>query len=1016
MSNVMPESDQPTPEETRPEQNGPSTARKRPSDGVEVDPAKRVEMMADEVADLVHFVDAPEQLKSLNGENPDESSSDSAAIAETPSANELNRLMAEIDVESGPIGTHSGIQAAHSAEDADHGASDGLLLPTLVRASAGTGKTYRLTARLMRILLQGAAPENVLATTFTRKAAGEILDRVLLTLAEAADESNDRALESLRQQVGIPSLPRSACLQLFDRLLRNVHRLRICTLDSLFAQLARSFPFELGLPPAWRLTDEVEEIWLRERAVDAVIATLDPAEMTAVLSMLGKGENRRSISRELLQVIDAAYSGQRQCGPEVWDELTAPKLPSEDLLSQAAAAMRSVKPTQKRHQDRLVKLADQMETRDFASLVDDTLVSNIATARRTGGEVKYYRAPFPDGLQEAFDTLYAAVRTTVLGLLQAQNEATGTVLGAYDHQVTELKQLARALGFEDVSIRLAAQFASLDHRLLSSRLDGAIDHVLLDEFQDTSPVQWQVLRPFVTRAAQVDKEKPPEDWQIERSFFCVGDTKQAIYGWRGGVAEIFDAVADQIPDVVEVEQNLSFRSSPVLIDVVNETFQHLQRHPLTDAADSGDPTSKAMYEATAVERFARRFPRHEAFQRTLPGHVRMQTCRKVDQGDNEAKRMACFEDAAQLAAELNRNSPHKSIGILTRTNRGVAQLIYLLERLGVDVSQEGGNPLTDSAAVEIVLSTFMMAEHPGDGRWEFHARSTALGKIEGFGPDFVRAMVEERGLSETIEFLGGVLASDCDPRETLRLKQLTQLAISYELNPAPRLRDFVRLVREKRVERPQSAPVRVMTVHQSKGLEFDAVILPELDGALTRQSGSCVADVEEVGEPPRAMTRYLNNRSWHFLTKRWQRAFGLQADAGMTESLCLLYVAMTRARQSLYMMIQPAKKQEFETRTPSSLIFHALGCDEDPTLSENVLYEIGEKDWAGAKADAAEDTDHEGERSDATPISTESIPDTKSAVEIRFRKVGASPRRNRISADRKHGSAGQQVDSAAPPF
>ena len=184
--------------------------------------------------------------------------------------------------------------------------SDGMLLPTVVRASAGTGKTYRLTARLMRILLQGAAPESILATTFTRKAAGEILDRVLLTLAHAANESDPAALEALREQVDLPTLPRSACLQMFDKLLRNVHRLRICTLDSLFSQLARSFSFELGLPPAWRLTDEIEEMWLREQAVDALIATLDPAEMMTLLSMLGKGENRRSIARELLQVVDTA--------------------------------------------------------------------------------------------------------------------------------------------------------------------------------------------------------------------------------------------------------------------------------------------------------------------------------------------------------------------------------------------------------------------------------------------------------------------------------------------------------------------------------------------------------------------------------------------------------------------------------------------------------------------------------------------------------------------------------------
>ena len=288
--------------------------------------------------------------------------------------------------------------------------SDGLLLPTVVRASAGTGKTYRLTARLMRILLQGAAPESILATTFTRKAAGEILDRVLLTLAHAANESDPNALQELRAQVDLPTLPRSACLKLFDKLLRNVHRLRICTLDSLFSQLARSFSFELGLPPAWRLTDEIEEAWLREQAVDALIATLDPAEMMALLSMLGKGENRRSIARELLQVVDTAYSGQRQCGVKVWDKLVAPKSPSDKELAEAVIAMRSVQLPQKRLMTRLEKLAQQIETRDFAALADDTLIANIASARRSNTEVTYFRSPFPEELNVAFDTLYAAVR------------------------------------------------------------------------------------------------------------------------------------------------------------------------------------------------------------------------------------------------------------------------------------------------------------------------------------------------------------------------------------------------------------------------------------------------------------------------------------------------------------------------------------------------------------------------------------------------------------------------------
>ncbi len=821
------------------------------------------------------------------------------------------------------------------------------LRPMLVRASAGTGKTYRLTARLLRVLLQGAAPETILATTFTRKAAGEILDRVLLSLARAADEENPEALQSLRDQVGIATLPRSVCLQLIDTLLRNIHRLRICTLDSLFSQLARSFPFELGLPPAWRLTDDIEELWLRERAVDSVIAMLDRNEMTAVLSMLGKGDIKRSIARELLQVVDAAYSSQRLCGPDVWNKLIAPKLPESSEITRAAGMIRQATPPQKRLRTKLDKLAETLELRDFGSLVDDTLVANIGAARRGRGEVRYYNSTFPDGLDEAFDVVYAAAKSNVLALLKSQNEATSTVITAYDHHIGQLKLLARSIGFEDVAIRLSAQFARLDQQSLSLRMDGAIDHLLLDEFQDTSPVQWQVLRPFAIRCSRTEPESVSidEEREVPKSFFCVGDTKQAVYGWRGGVAEIFDAVADQIPGITEENQDRSFRSSPVVIDAVNAVFSNLDQHSLCSAADSHDLTDKSMYEATAVRRFARQFPTHSTAKMDLPGHVRMETSRSIEGGDSNARQSACFEDAARIAAEIHTTSPNRSIGILTRTNRGVAQLIFLLERLHVEVSQEGGNPLTDSAAVEIVLSCLMMAEHPGDGRWAFHISQTPIADVPGFGPDLVRQLCEDRGIAETVEYIANLLAPLCDDRETLRLKQLIRLALAYENNPSPRLRDFVRMVREKRVERPQAAAIRVMTVHQSKGLEFDAVILPELDGALTRSRSQCVGDIENAGDPPRGLSRYLGSKSWHYLPPAWQRAFGMQAEGGMTEALCLLYVAMTRARQSLRIIVQPATKRAFENRNASSLIYHALRCESDPTIGSEVLYETGSREW-----------------------------------------------------------------------
>lgn len=820
---------------------------------------------------------------------------------------------------------------------------DGQLPPVLVRASAGTGKTYRLTARLLQILIQGAAPESILATTFTRKAAGEILERILLTLANAADPDNDAALEDLRRQVGIDTLPRAVCLQLLQSLVANIHRVRVCTLDSLFTQLAKSFPFELQLPPAWRLTDEIEEVWLRERAIDSLVSALEPAELTTLLAMLGKGETKRSIVRELIQVVSGAYTKARQSALDAWTSLDAPTVPGDDVLTAAAGTLRLAQPPQKTVRAKLEAMAELLETRQFDTLSGETLISNYAKAKRSGEPVKFGRSKLPDGLDDALGALYAAARSKTLSLLAAQNDATGQVLALYDAQITQLKQSLRILAFDDIAVRLANQFAEVDHQSISRRMDGAIDHVLLDEFQDTSPAQWQVLRPLAMRSADVAVDPDPDqETAIARSFFCVGDTKQAIYGWRGGVAEIFDAVSDEVKGVRSVEQNTSFRSSPVIMDCVNRVFKNLNRHKIAakDAANHG--TDKGEYEARAIRRFAKHFPTHVAFKESLPGYVRMETCPRIEGRDSGDKAQACYESAAKRIADLYHSAPDRSIGVLTRTNKGVAHLIFLLEQLNVDVSQEGGNPLVDSAAVDLVLSALMMSEHPADGRWKFHVEHSPLGSVEGMSAQTIRQWVTDLGIARAVHKLAGLVAPVCNARDTTRLKQLAQLAVAYEPNGTDRVRDFVRMVREKRVERPQSAAVRVMTVHQSKGLEFDAVCLPELDGQLTGQPPLCVADSVNVVDPPTGLSRFLTSEAWHFFPTSWQKAFGKDAASRMNEALCLMYVAMTRAKQALYMVVQPAKPED---KKPSALIHAALGVDTDLSQGETLLFESGDSNW-----------------------------------------------------------------------
>ena len=133
------------------------------------------------------------------------------------------------------------------------------------------------------------------------------------------------------------------------------------------------------------------------------------------------------------------------------------------------------------------------------------------------------------------------------------------LLERFHGEYERLKHAARGLTFDDVTRRLAAEFRGQDAAGMAFRLDGQVEHLLLDEFQDTSLSQWQVLEPIARSVAA----------HPDGSFFCVGDVKQAIYGWRGGVAGIFRTVTDRLDGLTEETLDKSYRSALEIMETVN---------------------------------------------------------------------------------------------------------------------------------------------------------------------------------------------------------------------------------------------------------------------------------------------------------------------------------------------------------------------------------------------------------------------------------------------------------------
>jgi ATP-dependent exoDNAse (exonuclease V) beta subunit len=829
--------------------------------------------------------------------------------------------------------------------------------PLLIRASAGTGKTFQLTNRLLQIILSGQEVDPILASTFTRKAAGEIMHRVLQRLAQSC--LHEHARHEMSRHLPDVDSSAAACLAALRRVTRSIHRLRIGTLDSFFAQVARTFSLEMGLPPGWSPLDPVQEPLVQLQAIGQMLDNHDGRTLVDLVRMLSKGDSGRQVSDQIRQTVASGFNAYRATSAEAWDQLPVPAAPSEVAVE---SALQTVEQTQilnksgsvnRSIEESLKKLHLLARSGDWEQVINHGIFKSLADDPPT-----YYKCELDSSLIAALQVLAERAAAELLAIRRNQTLASHKILQAYDAEYSSMIRGRRALAFADVTYFLARWMAgegplgggapasgskapkrttsqrdqaTLSTSRLAFRLDCGVEHLLLDEFQDTAPEQWQILRPLAAPLGGAPSS--------QSSFFCVGDTKQAIYGWRGGVAEIFNSVGQTVSRLQQSAMSDSYRSSPQVMQVVNQVFTNLTRHD-----------NFAQCEVVA-EQWSRQFPEHRTSRQSLKGFVRLQNGPKLDSGTSVEQRKELYlKIAAEQIAQLTQ-ACSASVGVLFRTNADVGRMIALLRELGVSASQDGGNPLSDSAAVELMLSLIHLADHPGDGICAFHVGTSPLADKIPYSAAtqphllaaWIRIQVARQGLGKTVESLADHIANRLGWWDQHRLSQFIQAAYDYEPHFTGRMREFEEAILRTRVALPTEAQVKVMTIHKSKGLEFDAVFLPELDIELSSSNSLLVLRGSDPCQPPDGVIRYMNSSLQAMLPEEWQAAFALHKQRGVNEALCMLYVAMTRARQALYMLTRPTSRgalQEFGSLLQSTLVDEQVRSNPDA-----ILYELGDPHW-----------------------------------------------------------------------
>jgi len=851
----------------------------------------------------------------------------------------------------------------------------------VVEACAGSGKTWLLVSRIVRLLLAGVPPGEILAITFTRKAAQEMQARLHEWLHLLAVRDNNIVREFLRERAvdEIDDALLAKARGLYRDALLAQPAITISTFHGWFMQIIQRAPLNAGVPVGMQLLERTSA--LREEAWQAFADSLRvaPEGETAQFMQWLFGEYGLHSTRALLENFvykraewwaytqgrnDAVAWATEQLQNEL--EVDADADPIADACTDASlqAAVLAFAQVLATGTDTQCNKANEIQVawelsdphQRFAALScalytrADEPRSFKPTKKQNAGSFLHARDKLFDKLQAARDTL---TELAALRMNRAALHCGAALLGHYQ----ELKLRSQQMDFTDLEWQVCRMLNQGDcAEYMQYKLDSRYRHVLLDEFQDTNPLQWQILQSWFAASAAVDSRP---------TVFVVGDPKQSIYRFRRADARLFGVVREFLQQEFGAHyltQNETRRNAPAVLDAVNSVFS---KHP---------------------DGFAD-FEEHVAHHRDLPGHVEvlplcvaeaipplplagegwgeglrnpLTTPRSEEQsGARELEAEQFAAHIAEIVANWSvqddgklRRAEYRDIMVLVRKRLHLRvyehalrtrHIPFLTSRRGglLDTLEAGDiqalltfliTPFADLELVQALRSPIfscsdqdlMQLASDTEGRWwvrlqrlaQDGAASAGLLRahrlLQGWLAQADKLPVHD--LLDRIYFEGDLLhryaaALPAELHETVRanLQAFMEIALNVDAGRYPSLPRFLAELRELRAaenESPDEGRVgevgnalRIYTVHEAKGLEAPIVWLLDANDTQSKtDSYSVLLDWQPNAPRPSHFSLFSDKRG-----RGAKRARYFDADEAYArrEEMNLLYVAMTRAKQAL---------------------------------------------------------------------------------------------------------------------
>ncbi len=837
-----------------------------------------------------------------------------------------------------------------------------------VDASAGSGKTKVLTDRVLRLLLEpGQRPERLLCLTFTKAAAAEMANRLNARLggwAVASDAALTRDLVELTGNRPDADMLRRA-RKLFADVLDLPGGMRISTIHAFAQGLLRGFPIEAGLPPRFRVAEDAERLAITAAARDAALSG-DGAPYKALAQLAGETDGAtldRAIGDALQKARplpkDAVALGALTAALSDWlgidptddeDRVLARTARVPDAAQRAAAALVNARTPTERGLGETMRTWLALPVAARAARLDDwsdALLTQKGDVRKVLEKDPAF--PAEAGRLKALRAVQAALRlratTTAFAAL------AGPVRAAYDRR----KAVAGLLDFDDLIAAAQGLLRDPGSAWVLFRLDGGLDHLLLDESQDTNAAQWAIAGAL---AGEFFAGTGPRE--AVRTIFAVGDPKQSIFAFQGAdpagftreKAHFFAAVTATGQRFEEVALDVSFRSTAPVLALVDAVFiapdaaegvtvPGTLRHVPDRAGQAGQVELwPLLLRQKSPAPTAWEVPRDPV---TLPDTIGQ--CAEAVAG-----RIAAMIGTEMLPARGRALRAGDVLVLVRRRHAGfLAALTRGLKARGVPVGGVDRMALTEQLAVmdllalcdvllqpddDLALATvltsplvgldedalFALAHRRTSSLWAtlmtHRAGEAPLTSALAGAADWLARVAARAAGATPHSLLAGLLAEDgararllarLGPEAADPLDELLNAALADERRNPPDLQGFLHRLRGagatvKREAESGADAVRIMTVHNAKGLQAPLVILPDVGpgGRLdtltwAEHAGTTLPIFAPRPAEARRATAYA--------------ALGAaRAEATAQEENRLLYVALTRAEDRLIVCgWQPAK-------------------------------------------------------------------------------------------------------------